>query len=167
MLLLEKFTAADFETFKSWTNTEEELVQFAGTLFTYPLTDQQLFSYLKMTNKKPLKVIFSETHETIGHCELNFENKQTPRLSRILIGNKKFRGRKLGEAIVLKMLDLVFENKEVTTVDLKVFDWNKGAIKCYENVGFSIQVEKTEKLKVGEKTWLRFTMGFDRSNLSN
>ena len=42
MIELEPFTENDFETFKSWTNTAEELFQFAGPNFNFPLNDQQL-----------------------------------------------------------------------------------------------------------------------------
>lgn len=52
-----------------------------------------------MNDKRPLKVILNSTNETIGHCELNFENGNN-RLSRVLIGNKNVRGQKIGEQII-------------------------------------------------------------------
>jgi RimJ/RimL family protein N-acetyltransferase len=58
MIELYPFTSSDFETFKSWVNSEEELVQFAGPLFNYPLTDTQLHRYIQMTDKRPLKVVW-------------------------------------------------------------------------------------------------------------
>jgi RimJ/RimL family protein N-acetyltransferase len=149
MIELKPFTESDFETFKSWINSVEELFQFAGPLFSFPVTDEQLLNYIRMSDKKPYKVILTATNETVGHCELNYENRNH-RLSRILVGNKNLRGQKIGEHIVREMVRLIFEDPKVQEVDLNVFDWNKGAIKCYENVGFRIRPELTDKLKVND-----------------
>ncbi len=48
MIILQKFTSSDFELLKSWVKTEEELIQFAGTIFTFPLSDEQLKQYLEL-----------------------------------------------------------------------------------------------------------------------
>lgn len=83
MIELKPFTENDFETFKSWIHSEEELFQFAGPLLPYPLTDETHTKYINLSDRKPLKVILKSTNETIGHYELNFENGKN-RLSRIL-----------------------------------------------------------------------------------
>ena len=161
MIELRPFTENDFTTFKSWIHNEEELFQFAGPIFTYPLTDEQLSDYIKLTDKRPLKVVLKSTNETIGHCELNFENGNN-RLSRILVGNKEFRGKKIGEQIVSKMVDLLFKDPEINEIDLNTFDWNKGAIKCYEKVGFKINHDKTDKMTVNGHIWTRINMTLKR-----
>lgn len=162
MIALEEFTFADFEVFKSWITNKEELFQFAGPVFTYPVTGEQLYSYLQIKDIQPLKVVLLETGKTIGHCELNFKY-DTPRLSRILVGDKSMRGKGIGEQIVVKMVELLFEDPTITKVDLNVFDWNKGAIKCYENVGFKINPIDTQDLKVGDEVWKRLNMVLGRN----
>ena len=157
MIELKAFTENDFDTFKSWIHSEEELYQFAGPIFSYPVTDEQLRNYIKMTDRKPLKVVLIATSETIGHCELNFENGNY-RLSRILVGNKDLRGQKIGEQIVQKMAGLFFQDEKVNEVDLNVFDWNKRAIKCYEKVGFKINPNKTGEMLVNGKVWTKLNM---------
>lgn len=164
MIELKPFTESDFETFKSWVNNVEELFQFAGPLFTFPVTDDQLLNYIRMTDKKPYKVILRTTNETVGHCELNYENGNH-RLSRILVGNKTLRGQKIGEHIVRGMVELFFQDSKVAEVDLNVFDWNKGAIKCYENVGFQIKPELTDTMEVNGAVWTRLNMVLTRENL--
>lgn len=161
MIELKPFTENDFETFKSWVNSVEELFQFAGPLFSFPVTDDQLLNYIRMSDKKPYKVILKATNETVGHCELNYENGNH-RLSRILVGNKALRGQKIGEHIVREMVALFFQDNTITEVDLNVFDWNKGAIKCYENVGFQIRHELTDKLDVNGAVWTRLNMVLTR-----
>lgn len=166
IITLKKFTESDFETLKSWIHNEEDLVQFSGPIFTYPLTDSQLKSYCKMQDKQPFKVVLSSTNETIGHCELNFEN-EFPRLSRILIGNPNLRGQKIGEKLVKKMADMLFIDKSVKKIDLNVYEWNTAAIHCYKKVGFYInENQKSEKI-VNKKVWVTLNMILDRSIWEN
>ncbi|WP_338762953.1 GNAT family protein [Bernardetia sp. ABR2-2B] len=161
MIELQPFTENDFRLFKTWIKDEEQMVQFGGEMFVFPVTDEQLKSYIHNDNIKPLKVIWKETSETIGHCELNYQDGNK-RLSRILIGEDKWRGKKIGEQIVLRMVELFFKDPNTKKVDLNVFDWNKGAIKCYQNVGFEIKHDKTTLMKVGNKTWTRLNMELER-----
>lgn len=161
MISLEPFTRSDFEVFKSWVNNAEELFQFAGPIFSYPLTDEQLMDYINMPNRKPLKVVLIATNETIGHCELNFTSKIS-RLSRIVIGRKDLRGQNIGETVVRKMVDLLFMDSKTTTVDLNVFSWNKAAIRCYEKVGFEINHDNTDTLTINGESWTRLNMILQR-----
>ncbi|UTW63610.1 GNAT family N-acetyltransferase [bacterium SCSIO 12741] len=162
MIELKPFTESDFETFKSWASSAEELFQFAGPIFTYPLDDEQLGNYLNMADKKPYKVVLTSTQETIGHCELNHENGNN-RLSRIVVGKKELRGQKIGEQIVRQMVELLFQNPAIKEVDLNTFDWNKGAIRCYEKVGFRIIPENSDKMNVNGQEWTRINMVLKRS----
>lgn len=163
MIKLLPFTQVDFETFKSWISNAEELFQFAGPIFKYPVTNNQLDNYIKMTDKIPLKVVLESTNETIGHCELNFENGNK-RLSRILVGKKELRGQKIGEEIVRTMINILFEDKATQEVDLNTFDWNKAAIRCYKKVGFRINHEQTDQMNVNGKVWTRINLSLKREN---
>lgn len=165
MIKLQPFTENDFDLFKSWIDNEEELFQFAGPIFSYPLTDEQLTGYIKMTDKKPLKVVLNSTQETIGHCELNHENGNN-RLSRILIGKKELRGQKIGEQVVRKMVELLFQNPKINEVDLNVFDWNKGAIKCYKKAGFRINPKATTTHTKHGNVWTAINMVLTRKQNS-
>ncbi len=161
MIELQDFTDLDFDMLKSWISSEEELFQFAGPIFTHPLTNEQLRRYIDVKYRKVLKVVFTETGEHIGHCEFNSENGNN-RLSRILIGNTALRGKQIGEAVVRKMVNILFENPDIKEVDLKVFEWNKAAIRCYEKVGFEIDHSKTDKFPVKDEFWVQFYMTLRR-----
>jgi len=144
MVTLSKFKQEDFKYLKSWISSEEDLIQFAGPLFSYPLKDQQLLRYIQTDHFKPYKVTLNETGETIGHCELNFENGNN-RLSRILIGDKSLRGKNIGTKIVREMLNLISIFNDKDPIDLNVFAWNKNAIRCYEKVGFVVNANKASQ----------------------
>ncbi len=163
MIRLEKFIESDFDNLISWIKSEEELNQFAGPIFSFPLTTEQLKKYVNMTDKLPFKIILEETNETIGHCELNHENGNN-RLSRILIGEQSARSKGYGKIVVAKMVEMLFEKCDVKEVDLNVYDWNLGAINCYENVGFKIDPGNSKKQIVNGKTWTILNMTMKRNN---
>lgn len=157
MVKLSKLTPNEFEIFKSWIDSEEELVQFAGNYFTYPLTDEQLDKYINDPDRKVFKVIFKETGEVIGNVELNLENED-PRLSRLILGDKKYRGKGIGKSIILHLLELAFIKYNSKLVDVNVYDWNLTALNCYESVGFEITPEESYSHEMNFKVWTAINM---------
>lgn len=162
MIELEDFTEGDFEVFKDWIKSEEELFQFAGRSFSYPVTDEQLLNYIRTPEKRSFKVVLNSTNETIGHCSVNLEGGNN-RLCRILVGKKELRGQKIGEQIILKMVDLLFLDPKVEKLDLNVFDFNKAAIRCYEKVGFKIDHNNSSQISVNGKVWKGLNMVLKRN----
>lgn len=157
MITLEPFTADDFDRLISWIKNEEDLIQFAGTYFSYPLTKSQLDRYIASNDRKPLKIILTESGETIGHCELNFSDK-FPRLSRILIGQKEIRNKGIGLRIVNEMVALIKQSSPSDIVELIVFDWNLNAINCYKKAGFYIRDNWEDIVSINNKQWRAVSM---------
>lgn len=157
MIKLEKLSPKEFDIFKSWIASEEELVQFAGTFFTYPLDNEQLKKYINDPKRKVFKVIVKETNEVIGNVELNLEN-HNPRLSRLIIGNKDYRGKKFGKQIILKLLEMAFMHYKAKFVDVNVYDWNLSAMRCYESVGFEDTPDESYSHDMNFKVWTAINM---------
>lgn len=157
MITLSPFDQNDFERFKSWIKSQDELFQFAGPIFTYPVTDDQLITYINDVRRIAFKINHSVTGEVIEHCELNFEN-DLPRLSRILIADSNVRGKGFGKLVVHKMLEQLFVARNFESADLNVFDWNKNAIRCYEKVGFVINPAIVNKQINNGETWTALNM---------
>ena len=147
----------DFELFTSWIKSKDELMQFAGPIFQFPVTDEQLLRYFTDERRIAYKVIVSETQEIIGNAELNFENTK-PRLARILIGEIQNRNKGFGKHIVNKMLEKLFMEYDFQEADLNVFEGNKGGIKCYEHVGFIMNPDLVYSQTNGDKTWIALNM---------
>ena len=163
MIELQPFAENDFDTFIAWIKNEEELFQFAGSIFTFPVTREQLTRYVTSSERKSYKVILSETKEVIGHCELNFEGGGH-RLSRVLIADESQRGKGIGKKIVLEMASLFFEDATVMEVNLNVFDWNTEAMRCYEKVGFKLSNFVPKSMVVKGETWVCLNMILSRSD---
>ncbi len=157
MIQLQDFEENDFNRLITWVKNEEEMIQFAGPLFTYPLTREQLLKYASDSTRQIFKVRLTSTGEIIGHSELNFQN-EIPRLSRILIGDSSFRNKGIGKAIVRSLLNRVFTTTDFENVDLSVFDWNHSAIASYESVGFKIRHGLETSMRFKEEIWTAYNM---------
>lgn len=164
MLQLSPLTESDFPTLISWIDSPEGLFQFAGEQFDYPLTEEQLVSYLKLKKQKPFKAIDTDTGKMVAQGEFNFSDSKIPRLSRILV-NPNERGKGIGEQLVRLMAKRLFEDESLQIIDLRVFEWNKGAVRCYEKVGFKIILEKTTEFPIMDTVWTRLYMELKRENL--
>jgi RimJ/RimL family protein N-acetyltransferase len=161
MIRLEKFTSANYADLISWIDSEESLMQFGGPLFKFPLTNEQLDTSLSDPQRVAFCIVSNETNKSIGHCEI-YLSGESARIGRILIGDIAYRGKGLCPQIVNLLLDNVFFKFNKPVAELNVFDWNKGAIKCYEKVGFAINPNKVLERKVKDQTWLALNMTIDR-----
>ncbi len=111
-----------------WINSEKDLFQFAGNIFEYPLTKNQIENYLNDSKRFAFKVEFK--NQIIGYSEIYLENNIKAKLCRIIIGKTDLRGKGIGEILTNELLKKSFEELNVEAVHLNVFDWNVGAIKC-------------------------------------
>ncbi len=161
MIRLEHFDKENYAALISWVNSEEELMQFAGPQFKFPLTPEQLDISLSDGNRFAFRIVANETDVSIGHAEI-YASADSVRIGRILIGNKEQRGKGLGVQIVQSLLDFAFSWLEKPKAELYVFDWNTSAIRCYGKVGFTINPDKKLERKVKEEVWIALNMTIDR-----
>lgn len=157
MVYLEKFDRRFYSELINAVKSAKDLMQFGGPEFTFPLTEQQIDKTLSDENRIPFRVANSADGRTIGHCEIYF-NKDSAKLGRILIIDKNQRGKGIGEQMVILLLEYIFENRKERNIELNVFDFNIGAIKCYEKVGFTINQDKKLIREVDGETWTALNM---------
>ena len=156
MITLQEFTPADFKRLQSWIDSEATLVQFAGPIFQYPLTDEQLHAYLAEPQRRAYKVMHHQ--RPVGHAEILLSEDGVAKLCRLLIGNANDRGKGWGEQMVRALVDLCWRKFDVKEIELNVYDWNTAAIRCYEKVGFVKRSEKAFESKAGEEIWWAVNM---------
>jgi len=162
MIKFKQFNATDFGRLISWVDSEKLLIQFAGPIFTFPLTVEQLELYISDENRFPFKVIKSETCEVIGHAEIYHSKNKVAKLCRILIGDKNLRGQGIGEEIVKELVEFAFNELSALSIELNVYDWNTSAIKCYEKVGFVVDQSKTKANQFDNNEWTSINMTLDK-----
>ena len=140
MISLEAFTPADFGRLINWVDSQALLTQFAGPIFRYPLSEEQLDTYLAEPQRRAFRVFHQQ--RVIGHAEIMLSEDGVAKLCRLLIGRPQDRGQGWGEQLVRTLLHLCWKRYGVNAVELNVYDGNPAAIRCYEKVGFIRQSEQ-------------------------
>ena len=135
-----------------WTNEKGRnfLEQWAGKSLDFPLTENQI------DDLKDIYSIFCE-NEFVGIIQKIRKERDNVHIGRFLI-NPELTGRGLGKRALIEFINLIFQDEDVNSITLNVFDYNAGAKKLYEKVGFEV-VNVTENpmkkymmiMKKGEK----------------
>ena len=135
-----------------WTNEKGKdfLEQWAGASLDFPLTESQI------DDLKNIYSIFFE-NEFVGIIQKIRKEHDNIHIGRFLI-NPELTGRGLGKRALIEFINLIFQDEDVNSITLNVFDYNVGAKKLYEKVGFEV-VNVTENpmkkymmiMKKGEK----------------
>lgn len=135
-----------------WTNEKGKdfLEQWAGASLDFPLTESQI------DDLKNIYSIFCE-NEFVGIIQKIRKEHDNIHIGRFLI-NPELTGRGLGKRALIEFINLIFQDEDVNSITLNVFDYNVGAKKLYEKVGFEV-VNVTENpmkkymmiMKKGEK----------------
>ena len=158
MLILSPFTIDDSNHLISWFENEESLVQFAGPIFSYPLTKEQVAAHLTKPDRLIYKVIDKESSLIIGHGEICKVPNEPPKLTCLIIGNKMFRGKGLGKELTRKLTAIAFDELQVDSVQLYVYEWNRHAFELYKSLGFIINPNKNLTTEVNGKSWVAVNM---------
>ena len=135
-----------------WNNEKEKdfLEQWAGKSLDFPLTESQI------DDLKDIYSIFCE-NEFVGIIQQIRKEHDNIHIGRFLI-NPELTGKGLGKRALIEFINLIFQDENVNSITLNVFDYNAGAKKLYEKVGFEV-VNVTENpmkkymmiMKKGEK----------------
>ena len=160
MIKLEAFGRDDFDQLKTWMADEETLTNWAGALFSFPLTTTALEWYIEDTNDPGYseafiyKAVEEKSGKVIGHISLgglSYKNN-SGRVTRVFI-DPEVRGRGYCKAIVRAILKIGFEELKLHRISLGVYTQNGSAIKCYEAAGFVNEGTQRDVLKAGDTYW--------------
>ena len=115
-----------------WTNEKGKdfLEQWAGKSLDFPLTESQI------DDLKDIYSIFCE-NEFVGIIQKIRKEMNNIHIGRFLI-NPELTGRGLGKRALIEFINLIFQDEDVNSITLNVFDYNVGAKKLYEKVGFIV-----------------------------
>ena len=161
MIRLEQFEPADFDQLINWINTEELLINWAGNLFSFPLTQSSMEWYVKDTNNLQksdalvYKVVEEQTAEVIGHISLGgiSRKNRSARISRVLIGSEDKKGKGYCKQMIRAVLKIGFQDLNLHRISLGVYDFNSSALKCYQSSGFTIEGTMRDVLLHKEQWW--------------
>lgn len=161
MIELQIFTIDDAHALISNIKDERSLLQFAGPMYRFPLTEDQLEGDLSDENRTLFKIVDLENQNIIGHAQI-FLKEETFLLGRILIWNANNRGKGYGKKVMQELLKYGFSHYKRKIAELNVYDWNTGAIECYKKVGFTIDPNVRKEAKIDNETWVSINMKIDK-----
>lgn len=141
----------------SWIKSESDMVQWAGQVFTWPMTQKQFKEHIREGKKQPQTLfpfVMVKDSSLIGYCELSSFHRPADKasLTRVII-SPEYRNKGMATTMIKEVLNFGFETLDLNRVSLGVFDFNETAIKCYKNIGFSMEGTMRESAKAGNTYW--------------
>ena len=128
----EKVSTENAQLVCQWSNSlgKSFQEQWMGTMIPFPLTIQVL---------QDLEGIFSifEGQEFVGLIQKIRQEDSNLHIGRFFINPQK-QGQGLGSQALRKFVSLAFENEDIDTISLNVFEANQRAQNLYQKEGFEI-----------------------------
>ena len=143
----EKVTTENAQLVCQWSNSlgKSFQEQWMGTMIPFPLTVQVL---------QDLEGIFSifEGQEFVGLIQKIRQEDSNLHIGRFFINPQK-QGQGLGSQALRKFVSLAFENEDIDTISLNVFEANQTAQHLYQKEGFEIVeiIESSERKYIMKK----------------
>jgi RimJ/RimL family protein N-acetyltransferase len=146
MIILKPFERSDFQQLINWIDTEELLIKWSGSLFSFPLTVESMEWYIQDTNVAGVsdafvfKAVEVETGSVVGHISLgglSWKNRSS-RISRVLVSPDAMQ-KGFCQQMTLAVLKIGFEELGLHRIGLGVYENNKAALNCYLKSGFNIE----------------------------
>ena len=126
----------DAEIFAEWLNDMEVLnnLQLYSSIVSLEAEKEFLSNLSKDHN---YSIIDLETNEIIGNCGfLDIDPVNQTAETGIFIGNKAYWNKGYGTEALSLLIDYGFMALNFHNIMVKVYEYNKIAIKCYEKIGF-------------------------------
>ena len=164
MLELIPFTEEDIDRLLGWITSEEEYFLWTAAAVSFPLTREPFQKLMRESAERGDRLFFKaadrDSGNVIGHLELGAIDRQnrSTRIGRVLLAPEA-RGRGLGAELMRAGLAKAFDEMGMHRVELWVFEANRGAVACYERVGFRHEGVIREAFKAGEEYWSFLVMG--------
>ena len=163
MIKIEEFRQSDITLLLKWLeNTDSRfLCQFSGPKYNFPLDEKQLLQTIESDEYLPFKVIELERNETIGHCQfMRIDNKESKAsIGRLLI-SPEYRGKGYGALMLEEMINYAGKELKLAKLELRVFDFNKSAVRCYRNTGFKEKKADSVFIQALNEEWKCITMDY-------
>lgn len=141
------------------------LLQFGGPRYRFPLDKKQLLETLEANDTKVFKLVDSKTGDFLGHCQLiRIDlNAKSASIGRVLL-DPAFRGRGLGKKMIEELICYSQNNLGLKELDLRVYDFNNSAYKCYKSIGFIETSRQSNYFESIDETWCSISMKLNSSN---
>lgn len=138
-LYLSPVNPEDAETYTKWVNDLSMSVNLGQAVNVYSLQREKSFLESMANEGHNYAIVLKNNDELIGNCSL-FSINQIFRTAEIglFIGEESKRNNGYGVEAMQLLLEYGFKILNLNNIMLRVFEFNKRAVKCYEKVGFNV-----------------------------
>lgn len=151
----------DCETLRSWISSSDELFQWSGPWdFRWPLDLGQLQRDLDRAghHRRVYAAVDPDRGPLVGHVMLTIEpDHRIGVVGRVLVDPAR-RGEGLGTALMHEIVRVGFDRLGLHRLQLAVYDFNVGAIACYQRVGFAIEGRMRDSTRGSDGYWTGYLM---------
>ena len=149
----------DVEKYTEWINDLEVTVNLClSHKVINTLTEREALERLSKEGHN-FAIVDADKNELIGNCGLmTVDNIQRKAELGIFIGNKEYWGKGYGQEAIELLLNFGFNILNLNNIMLKVYGFNKRAIKCYEKCGFKLIGMRRESIIYGDKKYGEYYM---------
>jgi RimJ/RimL family protein N-acetyltransferase len=160
-MTITKYDPSYFGFLSHWITDPDLLFQFAGTEFSYPITEKQIEDYQHKNPDRNFYIGLNEANEAVAFGEIIPQENQIPRIGRLLIGNPAERGKGYGTAFIHLLLSVCKTQFQTDTVELFVLEDNLFTINCYQKIGFRFLPDQTWEVSHNGQKYLLHKMAYN------
>jgi len=129
---------SDAPALLTWARSSDELLQWAGPIFTFPLDERQLADYAagRGEHRRLISAVSPREEQVLGHAELKLVPDHDRAKSWRVAVAPPARGRGIATQMLRWLTALAFQELGLHRLELLVFSGNLPALACYERAGF-------------------------------
>lgn len=154
-IIFRPFRIADADALVSWASSADELLQWSGPHFTFPLDEPQLREYAVTAgdSRHLISGVRRDTDSVVAHAELNLLPEHNLGQIRRVAVAPEMRGRGIGLELIQWLVNFAFTELHLNRLELVVFSFNDCARRCYEAAGFREEGRAHEARKASSGYW--------------
>ncbi|WP_299291150.1 GNAT family protein [uncultured Mucilaginibacter sp.] len=160
-MTITKYSSNYFHFLSRWITNADLLFQFAGTEFSYPITEKQIEHYQHKNPDRSFYIGLNKENEAVAFGEIIPQENNIPRIGRLLIGNPADRGKGFGTSFIHLLLAECKKRFQTETVELFVLEDNLPAIHCYQKIGFRFSPGQNWEVSHNGQTYLLHKMAYN------
>jgi RimJ/RimL family protein N-acetyltransferase len=160
-IVIRPFRPSDAEALLGWATTPDELLQWTGPRFRFPLDAHQLAEYADTANdhRHLISAVTRTTETVIGHAELTvLPEHELGQIGRFAIA-PEMRGRGIAGRLMDWLIAFAFDDLDLHRLELVAFAFNEPALRCYKRAGFREEGLARDARKASDGYWDLIHMG--------
>ncbi len=160
-IVFRPFRPGDTEALLHWARTPDELLQWTGPRFAFPLDEHQLAEYADTVgeDRHLISAVTSTTETVVAHAELTvLTQHELGQVGRVAV-DPKMRGRGIAGRLMDWLIAFAFDDLHLHRLELVAFSFNEPALRCYKRAGFREEGRARDARKAGDGYWDLIYMG--------